>query len=80
MLLGQSLKSRARKSNAGLEAAQPFSVCTNQPVSIKKMKLRIKKSTSENPKKKSKVVNRKNAESKYMTNGEQKSPLKLLRI
>jgi hypothetical protein len=28
VLLGQSLKSRARKSNAGIEAAQSFSVCT----------------------------------------------------
>jgi hypothetical protein len=33
VLLGQSLKSRARKSNAGIEAAQSFSVCTKDQFS-----------------------------------------------
>jgi hypothetical protein len=37
VLLGQSLKSRAKKSNAGIMAAQSFSVCTKEPV-LKKMK------------------------------------------
>lgn len=32
VVLGQSLKSRARKSNAGLESAKCFSISTNQPV------------------------------------------------
>ena len=65
VLLGQSLKSRARKSNAGIEAAQSFSVCTKEPV-LKK----LKKSSNES---KSRSIE------KHATQ-DQKSPLKLLRI
>lgn len=40
ILLGQSLKSRGRKSNAGLQSVKPFSTATNEPIckKLKKMK------------------------------------------
>ena len=65
VLLGQSLKSRARKSNAGIEAAQSFSVCTKEPV-LKKLKKLSNESKS------------RSIEKHAIQN--QKSPLKLLRI
>lgn len=42
VVLGQSLKSRARKSNAGLESAKCFSISTEQPL-LKRCKKSPKK-------------------------------------